>query len=90
MRHSELKDGGGGTLAVRVVEELLGVVIQFVALEAGNMWVARGGCCTHAHAHTQTNTKAHGHGEAWRVFSGEHGAWAWADSMARAQYAKAK
>ena len=39
LRHSELKDGGLGALAVGVLEEALGVVIQVVVLKAGsNRW----------------------------------------------------
>ena len=50
LRHSELEDGGGGALAVGILEEALGVVIQAVVLKAGSKGAASrsGGWCTHA------------------------------------------
>ena len=47
----ELQDGGGGALAVGVLEEALGVVIQVVVLETGSKGAEStrsGGCYTHA------------------------------------------
>ena len=79
LRHSELdselKGGGGGALAIGVLEEALGVVIQGVALETGSKGAASrsGGkeWCTHARWHVsgrgmRSVTRSMEHGRAWQ------------------------
>ena len=71
LRHSELKDGGLGALAVSILEEALGVVIQVVVLKAVEQQVQQAGVGGKDGAHMQGGALVSGacaawqHGRAW-------------------------